>query len=180
MESYVGGDIHGGEGGRGANPGAPRALRGRTVDETRLHRRHHRFCRIIPPDPASLSLLRGIRSGWGTYKAALIDENSVHAIKMTLLVAAIAVPLNTIFGVAAAWAIAKFNFKGKALLTTVIDIPFAISPVIAGLIFVLLFGRQGLLGWWLSESVHARAHSLDRVRRSLVVAMGGRLGLHAS
>jgi sulfate transport system permease protein len=85
--------------------------------------------------------------GW--YWAALKDPNSLHAIKMTLLTAGIAVPFNTIFGIAAAWAIAKFNFRGKSLLITIIDIPFAVSPVISGLIFVLLFGRSGLFGPWL-------------------------------
>jgi sulfate/thiosulfate transport system permease protein len=89
------------------------------------------------------------------YWEAITDGNSVHAIKMTLLVAAIVVPLNTVFGVAAAWAIAKFNFRGKALLMTVIDIPFAVSPVISGMIFVLLFGRAGLLGPWLiAHGIH--------------------------
>ena len=87
--------------------------------------------------------------GWGWYWKTLGEENSLHAVKMTLLVAAIAVPLNTVFGVAAAWAIAKFEFRGKALLTTLIDLPFAISPVISGLIFVMLFGRQGWFGPWL-------------------------------
>jgi sulfate/thiosulfate transport system permease protein len=91
----------------------------------------------------------GPKSALGLYWAALTDGNSIHAMKMTLLVAVIAVPLNTIFGIAAAWSIAKFNFRGKALLTTIIDIPFAVSPVISGMIFVLLFGRQGLLGPWL-------------------------------
>jgi sulfate/thiosulfate transport system permease protein len=91
----------------------------------------------------------GPRSAAGSYWAALTDSNSVHAMKMTLLVAAIAVPLNTIFGVAAAWGIAKFSFRGKALLTTIIDVPFAVSPVISGMIFVLLFGRGGLFGPWL-------------------------------
>jgi sulfate/thiosulfate transport system permease protein len=91
-----------------------------------------------------------LSAGWGTYKEAILDSNSLHAIQMTLLVTAIAVPLNTLFGVAAAWAIAKFNFRGKTLLTTVIDLPFAVSPVISGLIFVLIFGRQGLLGPWLA------------------------------
>ncbi len=85
----------------------------------------------------------------GKAKEALLDPNSLHAMKFTLIVAAVAVPLNTIFGVAAAWTIAKFNFRGKALLTTLIDIPFAVSPVISGLIFVLLFGRNGLFGPWL-------------------------------
>jgi sulfate transport system permease protein len=90
-----------------------------------------------------------LRAGWGAYVAALTDPNSLYAVKLTLLVAVIAVPLNTIFGIAAAWAIAKFDFRGKSLLKTVIDLPFAVSPVIAGLIFVLLFGRQGLFGGWL-------------------------------
>lgn len=99
-------------------------------------------------------------SGWDAYKAAILDPNSLHAVKMTLLVAVFAVPLNTIFGVAAAWAIAKFEFRGKALLTTIIDLPFAISPVISGMIFVLLFGRQGLLAKYLYyPSFHWRGFS---------------------
>jgi sulfate transport system permease protein len=89
-------------------------------------------------------------SSLGMYWSTLTDANSLHAMKLTLLVAAVAVPLNTIFGVAAAWAIAKFEFRGKSLLITIIDIPFAVSPVIAGLIFILLFGRNnGLFGPWL-------------------------------
>jgi sulfate transport system permease protein len=83
------------------------------------------------------------------YWEALTDPNSIHAMKLTLIVAVIAVPFNTFFGVAAAWAIAKFNFRGKSLLITIIDIPFAVSPVIAGLIFVLLFGKHGIMGPWL-------------------------------
>jgi sulfate/thiosulfate transport system permease protein len=93
----------------------------------------------------------GARSGWEACWSALTDGNSIHAMKMTLLVTAIVVPLNTVFGVAAAWAIAKFNFRGKSLLMTIIDIPFAVSPVIAGLIFVLLFGRGSAIGSWLEE-----------------------------
>ncbi|HEY4329724.1 MAG TPA: sulfate ABC transporter permease subunit CysW, partial [Phycisphaerae bacterium] len=85
----------------------------------------------------------------GNFWAAITAPNSLHSIKLTLIVALIAVPLNTIFGIAAAWAIAKFNFRGKSLLTTIIDLPFAVSPVISGMIFVLLFGRSGLLGPWL-------------------------------
>jgi sulfate transport system permease protein len=92
-----------------------------------------------------------LRAGWATYVHALVDPNSLYAMKLTLLVTAIAVPLNTVFGVAAAWAIAKFEFRGKSLLKTVIDIPFAVSPVISGLIFVLLFGRQGLMRGWLER-----------------------------
>jgi sulfate transport system permease protein len=89
----------------------------------------------------------------GEYWSAITHPNSLHAIKLTLLVAAVAVPLNTLFGIMAAWAITKFDFRGKSLLITIIDIPFAVSPVIAGLIFVLLFGKNtGLLGPWLESN----------------------------
>jgi sulfate/thiosulfate transport system permease protein len=87
-----------------------------------------------------------LKKGFQLYLAALTEPDALAAIKLTLITAAIAVPVNTIFGVVAAWAIAKFNFKGKNILITLIDIPFAVSPVIAGLVFVLLFGSQGLLG----------------------------------
>lgn len=90
-----------------------------------------------------------LRKGWGVYFAALIDPDARSAIFLTLLVTAIAVPLNLVFGVAAAWAIAKFDFRGKQLLTTLIDLPFSVSPVVAGLCFVLLFGAQGWFGPWL-------------------------------
>jgi sulfate transport system permease protein len=85
------------------------------------------------------------------YYRALLDPDTVAAIKLTLIVAAISVPLNTLFGVAAAWAIAKFNFRGKALLNSLIDLPFSVSPVVAGLMFVILFGLQGFFGAWLDE-----------------------------
>ncbi len=87
--------------------------------------------------------------GWTSYAAAIANHNSLHAVMMTLLMAACAVVLNTVFGIAAAWGIAKFEFRGKTLLTTVLDLPFAVSPVVAGLCLVLLFGRQGLVGPWL-------------------------------
>ncbi|MEZ2330330.1 sulfate ABC transporter permease subunit CysW [Mesorhizobium sp. RCC_202] len=87
--------------------------------------------------------------GVGAYFASLSDADTRSAIRLTLLVAAIAVPLNLVFGLSAAWAIAKFEFKGKAFLTTLIDLPFSVSPVISGLVYVLLFGAQGLLGGWL-------------------------------
>jgi sulfate transport system permease protein len=90
------------------------------------------------------------RKGWDFYGRVLAAPDSLHAMKMTLIVAAIAVPLNTLFGVAAAWGIAKFEFRGKTLLTTLIDVPFSISPVIAGMVFVLLFGREGIFGGWLA------------------------------
>jgi sulfate transport system permease protein len=87
--------------------------------------------------------------GWHVYAEAIREPAALAAIRLTLLVAAISVPLNAAFGVAAAWAIAKFEFRGKSLLVTAIDLPFAVSPVVSGLIFVLLFGAQGALGPWL-------------------------------
>jgi sulfate/thiosulfate transport system permease protein len=93
----------------------------------------------------------GLKKGVDVYLAALVDPDAVAAIKLTLLAAAIAVPLNLVFGVAAAWAIAKFEFRGKNALVTLIDLPFSVSPVIAGLIYVLVFGLQGWLGPWLAE-----------------------------
>jgi sulfate transport system permease protein len=87
--------------------------------------------------------------GAGAYLGALRDPDTLAAIRLTLLVAAISVPLNLVFGVAAAWAIAKFEFRGKSLLITLIDLPFSVSPVVAGLMFVVLFGLQGYLGEWL-------------------------------
>jgi sulfate transport system permease protein len=91
------------------------------------------------------------KKGVEVYVAAITDPDAVSAIKLTLLVAAIAVPLNLIFGIAAAWAIAKFEFRGKNLLITLIDLPFSVSPVVSGLIYVLVFGLQGWLGPWLVE-----------------------------
>lgn len=93
-----------------------------------------------------------LRKGWQVYLAALIEPDAMSAIKLTLLVATISVPLNLIFGVAAAWAITKFEFRGKQLLITLIDLPFSVSPVIAGLIFVLVFGAQGWFGTWLKAN----------------------------
>jgi sulfate transport system permease protein len=90
-------------------------------------------------------------NGIRAYMAALTDQTSLSAIRLTLLTAAIAVPLNVVFGIAAAWAIAKFDFKGKSLLTSLVDLPFSVSPVIAGLIYVLVFGAQGWFGRWFLE-----------------------------
>ena len=92
-----------------------------------------------------------LREGFGAYTAALTEPDALSAIKLTLLVAAIAVPLNLMFGVAAAWAITKHRFRGKALLVTLIDLPFSVSPVVSGLVYVLIFGAQGWLGPWLME-----------------------------
>lgn len=92
------------------------------------------------------------QKGMGLYFLALTEPDAWAAIKLTLITAVIAVPINTLFGIIAAWAIAKFDFKGKNILITLIDIPFAVSPVIAGLVFVFLFGSQGLIGPWLESN----------------------------
>jgi sulfate transport system permease protein len=100
--------------------------------------------------PLVAVFVEALRQGLGAYLAGITEPDALAAIRLTLMVAAIAVPLNLVFGIAAAWAIAKFEFKGKSLLITLIDLPFSVSPVIAGLIYVLLFGAQGLLGPWLA------------------------------
>jgi sulfate transport system permease protein len=91
------------------------------------------------------------RKGWQAYFTAIVEPDALSAIRLTLLTASIAVPLNLVFGVAASWAIAKFEFHGKSLLLTLIDLPFSVSPVISGLIYVLLFGAHGWFGAWLAE-----------------------------
>jgi sulfate/thiosulfate transport system permease protein len=100
--------------------------------------------------PLAVVFGSALAKGVGVYFASLREPDAWAAIRLTLLTAAIAVPANLIFGVAAAWAIGKFNFTGKSLLVTLIDLPFAVSPVVSGLIFVLLFGLQGLFGPWLA------------------------------
>lgn len=101
--------------------------------------------------PLFAVLSEALRKGWTVYLDNIVEEDAWLAIKLTLLVAAIAVPLNLIFGLAAAWAIAKFDFKGKSFLITLIDLPFSVSPVISGLVYMLLFGAQGYFGPWLRE-----------------------------
>lgn len=101
--------------------------------------------------PLAAVFTEALRKGFDTYFAALVEPDALSAIKLTLIATAISLPLNLVFGVSAAWAIAKFEFKGKSLLITLIDLPFAVSPVIAGLIYVLMFGLQGWVGGWLSE-----------------------------
>jgi len=91
------------------------------------------------------------KKGWEAYLAAITDPDAISAIKLTLIAAGISVPLNLVFGVSAAWAIAKFEFRGKSILLTLIDLPFSVSPVISGLIYVLMFGAQGWFGPWLQE-----------------------------
>jgi sulfate transport system permease protein len=95
---------------------------------------------------------QALSKGLGTYFAAIVEPDARSAIYLTLLITAISVPLNLVFGVSAAWAIAKFDFRGKQVLTTLIDLPFSVSPVVAGLIFVLMFGAQGWFGGWLQAN----------------------------
>lgn len=101
--------------------------------------------------PLGIVFSEALAKGWKVYWESISEPDAIAAIKLTLLVVLITVPLNTIFGVATAWLIAKFEFRGKGFLITLIDLPFAVSPVIAGLIFVLLFGSQGWFGAWLGE-----------------------------
>ncbi len=100
--------------------------------------------------PLAAVFAEALRKGWGAYLAALSEPEAWSAIRLTLLTACVAVPLNLLFGVTAAWAIAKHEFRGKAFLTTLIDLPFSVSPVVAGLVYVLVFGAQGWLGPWLA------------------------------
>jgi len=92
---------------------------------------------------------KAFEKGAAAYVAAIVDPTAMAAIRLTLIVAAIVVPINVIFGLSAAWAIAKFEFRGRGLLVTIIDAPFAVSPVVSGMVFVLLFGAHGLIGPWL-------------------------------
>lgn len=101
--------------------------------------------------PLAAVFAEALRKGLGAYLEGLREPDAWSAIKLTLLTAAIAVPLNLVFGVAAAWCIAKYEFRGKAFLTTLVDLPFSVSPVVAGLIYVLVFGAQGWFGPWLAE-----------------------------
>ncbi len=101
--------------------------------------------------PLVAVFVEAFKKGWDVYVAAIIDPDAVSAIQLTLIAAAISVPLNLVFGVAAAWCIAKFDFRGKNVLLTLIDLPFSVSPVIAGLIYVLIFGLQGWFGEWLRD-----------------------------
>lgn len=101
--------------------------------------------------PLLAVFFEALRKGWEVYLAAITEPDALAAIQLTLIAAAIAVPLNLIFGIAAAWAIAKFEFRGKSILTSLIDLPFSVSPVVAGLIYVLIFGLQGWAGPWLRE-----------------------------
>jgi len=113
------------------------------------------FMGLVLVLPLVLVFSEAFRRGIDTFLEAFREREALAAIRLTLLVAAIAVPLNLVFGVAAAWAIAKYEFKGKAFLTTLIDLPFSVSPVVSGLVYVLLFGAQSTLGPWL------KAHDVE-------------------
>jgi sulfate transport system permease protein len=101
--------------------------------------------------PLAMVFVEAFSEGWNAYHLAVTEPDALAALQLTLTAAAIAVPLNLLFGVAAGWAIGKFRFPGRNVLITLIDLPFAVSPVIAGMVFVLLFGRQGLLGPWAAD-----------------------------
>jgi sulfate transport system permease protein len=109
------------------------------------------FLTLFLAFPLIAVFVEALANGFGPYFAAVIEPDAVAALRLTLLTAVIAVPANLVFGLCAGWAIAKFRFRGRSLLTTLIDLPFAVSPVISGLVFVLLAGRQGFFGPWLAE-----------------------------
>ncbi|SFB57138.1 sulfate ABC transporter permease subunit CysW [Azotobacter beijerinckii] len=101
--------------------------------------------------PLYVVLSEALKLGFGTFFDALLEPDALSALKLTLLAVGVSVPLNLVFGLAAAWCVSKYEFPGKSLLVTLIDLPFSVSPVIAGLIYVLLFGAQGVFGEWLTE-----------------------------
>ena len=142
----------------------PHAIAGSAQDDLRTEPRPVRaliiaiaviFLTVFVVLPLVVVIAQAFSNGIGVYFAALSDPEALSAIRLTLGVAAISVSLNLLFGLAAAWAIAKFEFRGKTLLISLIDLPFSVSPVIAGLVFVLLFGAQGYWGPWLqSHNIH--------------------------
>ena len=101
--------------------------------------------------PLYMVLSEALKQGLGVFFTAILEPDAIAALKLTLLAVAISVPLNLVFGVAAAWCVSKYEFRGKSILVTLIDLPFSVSPVIAGLIYVLLFGAQGFFGEWLAD-----------------------------
>jgi sulfate transport system permease protein len=130
----------------------PRALRPATAESPWVRRlligTALLFLTLFLFVPLAAVFVEAFKKGWDVYLAAILEPDARSAIALTLLAAAISVPLNLVFGISAAWAIAKFDFRGKNLLLTMIDLPFSVSPVIAGLIYVLVFGLQGWFGSW--------------------------------
>ncbi|WP_332853106.1 sulfate ABC transporter permease subunit CysW [Duganella sp. S19_KUP01_CR8] len=135
---------------RGELPSAPQTLEPRWV-RIALIAIALTFLTLFLFVPLVAVFVEAFRKGWQAYLAAIIEDDAISAIKLTLITAVIAVPLNLVFGVTASWCIAKFEFRGKSILLTLIDLPFSVSPVISGLIYVLLFGAQGWFGPWLQE-----------------------------
>ncbi len=139
-------------------PVAPRAVRTATAEPPWVRRTligvALAFLTLFLFVPLAAVFWEALRKGWQVYLAAIVEPDALSAVRLTLVAAAISVPLNLVFGFAAAWAIAKFDFRGKSLLLTLIDLPFSVSPVIAGLIYVLVFGLQG----WFGETL--RDHDL--------------------
>jgi sulfate transport system permease protein len=107
------------------------------------------FLTIFLIVPLAAVFAEAFKKGWEAYLEAIVDPDALSAIRLTLIAAGVAVPLNLLFGIAASWCIAKFEFRGKSILLTLIDLPFSVSPVISGLIYVLMFGAQGWFGPWL-------------------------------
>jgi len=141
-------------------PPRPPAVRRKRLDTSVLEPRWVRYVLIAIAlvfltlflfIPLAAVFAEALKKGWEVYVESVIDPDAISAIKLTLIAAVISVPLNLVFGVAAAWAITKFEFRGKSILLTLIDLPFSISPVIAGLMYVLLFGASGWFGPWLAE-----------------------------
>jgi len=121
------------------------------------------FLALFLAVPLVAVFTQGLANGWNVYVAAITEPYALDAIRLTLLVAAVSLPLNVLFGLAAAWAIAKFHFRGKQFLITLIDLPFAVSPVVAGMVFVLMFGARGWFGDWLDTYT---SRSFSRYRGS--------------
>lgn len=134
---------------------APRSIRGATTEPAWVRRLliglALAFMTLFLFVPLATVFIEAFKKGVGVYLAAITDPDALDAIKLTLIATGISVPLNLVFGVAAAWCVAKFDFRGKNLLLTLIDLPFSVSPVIAGLIYVLVFGLQGWWGEWLRD-----------------------------
>jgi len=136
------------------NPGTPRVIRNPLWVRVVFMTIALLFVGCFLVLPLAAVFTEALRKGLGAYFKAFTDPDALSAIRLTLMTAAIAVPANLVFGVAASWCIAKFDFRGKSLLTTLIDLPFAVSPVISGLIYVLIFGLQGWLGPYLGAGDH--------------------------
>ena len=134
-----------------AGASTPSALRGSLSIRILLITLALSFLVLVVLLPLAAVFAQALDKGLGAYLKAIRQPETMAAIRLTLLTALLVVPLNTVFGVSAAWLIAKYRFPGRNLLITLIDLPFSVSPVISGLIFVLLFGSQGLFGQWLSE-----------------------------